>query len=233
VATCDYYADFMADYLEVPRDRIHVVRLGIRLEGHGMQERNLEEIPFTVGYLARICPEKGLHILADAFHQLAEQAGQEKLRLKVAGYLGKRDEAYFQQVCEQMEAWGLSEVFDYQGEVDRDQKIGFLNSLHVLSVPTPYQDPKGLFLLEAVANGIPVVQPRHGAFPEMVAATGGGLLVEPDSPEALAAGLLRLMKDTEGRKAMGKKGKEAVHRNFSDHRMAEATRDVYRQYVRD
>jgi glycosyltransferase involved in cell wall biosynthesis len=100
-----------------------------------------------------------------------------------------------------------------------------------MSVPTPYKEPKGLSLLEAMANGVPVVQPRHGSFPELIEQTGGGILVEPDSTEALASGLLRLMNDVEGREELGKKGKEAVHQNFSDKKMAEATLDVYRQYV--
>ena len=232
VATCDYYAGFMADYLDVARNRIHVVRLGIHLDGHGVMLRNLPDEPFTIGYLARICPEKGLHVLVDAFHQLTEQAGKEHLRLQVAGYLGTRDEAYFEDVCAQVDAWGLSDAFDYWGEVDRGQKIEFLNAVHVLSVPTPYRDPKGLFLLEAMANGVPVVQPRHGAFPEVIERTGGGFLVSPDSSETLAAGLLRVMNDKEGRAAMGQKGKEAVHRDFSDEKMAEATLGVYRQYVK-
>ena len=231
VATCDYYADFMAGYLNVARDRIHVVRLGIKLDSHGEQDSSLEPIPFTIGYLARICPEKGLHILADAFHQLTEQIGKKDLQLRVAGYLSKRDEAYFQQICKQIESWGLTDRFDYWGEVDREEKITFLNSIHIMSVPTPYKEPKGLSLLEAMANGVPVVQPRHGTFPELIEQTGGGILVEPDSTEALASGLLRLMNDVEGREELGKKGKEAVHQNFSDKKMAEATLDVYRQYV--
>ncbi len=233
VAPCNYYADFMANYLDVSQDRIHVVRLGIHLDGHGVTERNLPNDPFTIGYLARICPEKGLHVLVDAFHQLTEQVGKENLRLKVAGYLGKRDEVYFQDVCAQVDRLGLSDVFDYWGEVDREKKIEFLNAVHVLSVPAPYKDPKGLFLLEAMANGVPVVQPRHGAFPEVIERTGGGILVSPDSLEALAAGLLRVMTDGEGREAMGQRGKEVVHRDFNDEKMAEATLEVYRQYVGD
>ncbi|MBT5829899.1 MAG: glycosyltransferase family 4 protein, partial [Candidatus Latescibacteria bacterium] len=117
------------------------------------------------------------------------------------------------------------------GEVDRDGKIAFMNAVHVLSVPTPYKDPKGLFLLEAMANGVPVVQPRHGAFPEVIEKTGGGILVSPDSSEALAVGLMRMKNDAAFRETMGQKGKEAVHRDFNDDVMAEATLDVYRKYV--
>ena len=108
----------------------------------------------------------------------------------------------------------------------------FLHGLDVLSVPTTYHEPKGLYVLEALANGVPVAQPAHGSFPELVEATGGGLLVEPDNPERLAEGLHRLMDDRAGREAMGRRGQEAVHARFTARRMAEETAAVYQRYAR-
>ncbi|MDE2887826.1 MAG: glycosyltransferase family 4 protein [Gemmatimonadota bacterium] len=231
VATCEWYAASMAAYLNAPRERFHVVPLGIRLDGHGRGERVLPEMPFTIGYMARIAPEKGLHLLADAVGRLAERVGKENIRLLAAGYLGRREKRYFRQVVSLIESRGLSDAFEYRGEVDRRQKIDFLNSVHVLSVPTPYREPKGLFVLEALANGTPVVQPRHGAFPELLERTGGGILVEPDSPAALAEGLFRMMSDREAREAMGRQGREAVHRTAGDACMAGAMLNVYRHFV--
>ena len=231
VATCDWYADAMAAYLNAPRERFHVVRLGIGLEGHGPGGRALPETPFTVGYMARIAPEKGLHLLAEAVGRLAERVGLNNIRLLAAGYLGGREKAYFREVVSLIESRGLSGAFEYLGELDRRQKIEFLNSIHVLSVPTPYPEPKGLFVLEALANGTPVVQPRHGAFPELVESTGGGILVDPGSPASLADGLSRMMRDREAREAMGRQGRAAVHRMYNDERMAGAMLDVYRQFV--
>ena len=90
---------------------------------------------------------------------------------------------------------GLADEFTYHGAVDRDGKLAFLQTLDVLSVPATYDEPKGMFLLEAMASGVPVVQPRRGAFTEIVEKTGGGLLVPPDDPAALADGLLSLWQD--------------------------------------
>ena len=231
VATCDWYATYMAAYLRAPRKRFRVVPLGIRLDGHGQGGRVLPETPFTIGYMARIAPEKGLHLLADAVGILAEQAGKENVRLVAAGYLGGREKTYFREVVSMIESRGLSDAFEYRGEVDRQQKIDFLNGVHVLSVPTPYREPKGLFVLEALANGTPVVQPRHGAFPELLERTGGGIMVDPDSPEALARGLSRMMSDAEAREAMGRRGRAAVRRTASDACMADAMLDVYRRFA--
>ncbi len=230
VATCEYYADFMTEYLEVKRDKVHVVRLGIKLDGHRGEPRPADEGPFVIGYLARICPEKGLHELLEAFALLVAEHGKERLRLRAAGYLGPRDRDYFAGVEARVAELGFNDVFDYAGEVSRDEKIGFLQGIDVLSVPTTYRDPKGLFVLEAWANGVPVVQPAHGSFPEMIEA-GGGLLSEPGSVDSLADGLASLMHDPDRRHELGRRGAEAVRERFSDAAMAEQTLAVYRRFV--
>ena len=120
---------------------------------------------------------------------------------------------------------------DDVGEVDRAQKIEFLSGLHVLSVPTTYREPKGLYVLEALANGVPVVQPRHGAFPELIERTGGGELVTPGDIEGLARSLRGLMDDPGRRQELGRRGKQAVHSEFRDDRTARNVLNVYREYV--
>ncbi len=229
ISTSQYYSKYMSQFLDVPLEKIHVVKLGIHLEGHGAGKQRKEQTPFVIGFLARICPEKGLHILADAFYRLTQK--YPDVLLKAAGYLGKKDEPYFEGVVKQIESWNLKEKFEYLGEVDRKQKIEFLGWIDVLSVPTTYCEPKGLYILEAMANGVPVVQPAHGAFPEILEETQGGILTEPHSPHSLADGIEKLLLDPELRAKIGKQGKESVHRCYNDDVMAEATIAVYNQYV--
>ena len=220
----------MAEYLQVPRTKIHVVPLGLNLSGHGQAEPPADG-PDKIGYLARICPEKGFHLLVDAFQQLKEQPEFASLRLEAAGYLSAYDKPYFAEQVQKIRAGGLADSFTYHGEVDRREKIRFLSSLHVFSVPSVYADPKGLSILEALANGIPVVQPDHGAFPELIAATGGGLLIAPHSPKILANELAALLRDEQRRRQLGQTGQEAVHSRFHADAMAEGTLAVYEQYV--
>ena len=232
IAPCRYYAEFMASYLDISHDKVDVVKLGLNLEGHGeVRDTASSDSPFVIGYLARICPEKGLHLLVDAFYRLTQLVASDKIRLRVAGYLGKGDAPYFEEIVQQIEAWGLGDAFEYLGEVDRLQKVDFLKGLHVLSVPTTYKEPKGLFVLEALANGVPVVLPNHGGLPELIDATGGGILVDAESPAATAEGILKLMNDPKRREELGRRGKEVVHQRFSDDIMADETLAVYRQYL--
>ena len=134
-------------------------------------------------------------MLADAYVELRRRTGDAPIRLDAAGYLSRAHEPYLEDVRDRLDKAGLKSEFTYHGAVDRSGKLAFLRSIDVLSVPATYDEPKGVFLLEAMASGVPVVQPRRGAFTEMVEKTGGGLLVAPDQVGALAEGLHTLWRD--------------------------------------
>ena len=226
VATSAYYAGFMAGYLGLDRARVHTVPLGIRLDGHGPVEA-ARSGPFVLGYLARVAPEKGLHLLAEAYRILRRERGLGEARLAAAGYVAPEHRGYLAEVAARFREWGLEGEFRYHGVLDRAQKIAFLQGLDALSEPSPYAEPKGLYLLEALANGVPCVQPRHGAFPEVLACTGGGLLFEPNDAASLADQLLVLARDREKARALGRKGAEAVRQHYSVSRMADRALHVY------
>ncbi len=230
VAVSDFGAGAMAQYLGIDRARIRVVPLGLNFDGYGKWD-NAGLDPFTIGYLARIAPEKGLDVLCHAYRRLRCQDGLPPSRLWAAGYLAPEHRSYLAGVRTSLESWGLSEHFSYRGELDRKGKLAFLRSLSVFSVPGPYADPKGLFLLEAMAGGIPVVQPRAGAFTEIVEATGGGILVEPGSTESLAQGILELWRDPVKRRELGARGYEGVRKHYSTARMARAALAVYQSVL--
>jgi glycosyltransferase involved in cell wall biosynthesis len=192
IAVSEYCAAFMTSLLEIPAERIAVVPLGIDMSGYTRHEPSAT---FRVGYFARIAPEKGLHELADAYIRFRRRTGRADVRLEAAGYLGASHEGYLRDVRRLLERANLAQEFVYHGAVDRQGKLDFLRSLDVLSVPATYDEPKGMFLLEAMAAGVPVVQPRRGAFTEVVEKTSGGLLVAPDDVDALADGLYRVWSD--------------------------------------
>jgi glycosyltransferase involved in cell wall biosynthesis len=227
VATSDYYADFMAGYLALPRRQIATAPIGIRFEGFEAAPHAADaDRPFTIGYLARIAPEKGLHLLASAYIRLRRELGLPKSRLEAAGYLAPEHRSYLDGITRALAAVGLGDEFRCHETIDRPSKIAFLQGLDVLSVPSPYAEPKGLYLLEALATGVPVVEPRHGAFPELLEKTGGGLLFAPGQVPALADRLLELYKDPARRKDLGQRGSEGARRHYSAARMAERTLEI-------
>jgi glycosyltransferase involved in cell wall biosynthesis len=222
-----YYADFMPGYLGIPREKMRLVPLGINLQGFEPRPPREAGRPFTVGYFARVAPEKGLHLLAEAYVKLREGMGGGAARLEAAGYLGEEHRGYLGGVERRLREAGLAGEFNYRGALDREAKIEFLRGLDVLSVPATYDEPKGLFLLEAMACGVPVVQPRRGAFTEVVERTRGGLLVEPDDAASLAEGLRRVGDDEALAARLGADGREGVRRHYTLAQMADRALEVY------
>jgi glycosyltransferase involved in cell wall biosynthesis len=105
--------------------------------------------------------------------------------------------------------------------------LRFLRGLDLFSVPAVYREPKGLYVAEALATGVPVVLPNHGAFPEWIERTGGGTLVGPDSVESLAEGIAQLAQNAEYRRDLGRKGRQSILDEFHHEAMADEMVDVY------
>jgi glycosyltransferase involved in cell wall biosynthesis len=211
LAPSRYYATHMAALLGRDPAAIGVVPLGINVAGHGNREPSASDDPVTIGYLARICPEKGLDRLVEAFTTLASAEASRDVRLRIAGYLGPRDRDYWEDQQRRIAGARLAHRVDFLGEIDRAAKLDFLASIDLLCVPTTYHEPKGLFALEAMASGVPVVLPRHGSFPEMIDETGGGVLCDPDSEAELVAALAHLIERPDERHVLGQRGRLAVH----------------------
>lgn len=234
IAPCRYYADLMSDDHGLPRERVHVARLGINPEGYADIERPGDDdpnAPVVIGYLARVCPEKGTGQIVEAFHLLCQEPGSEKLRLRIAGFMRERDRAFVEEQKRRVAGWGLADRVDFVGEVDFRGKLEFLSTVDIFSVPTVYHEPKGLPVLEAMAAGVPVVQPRHGSFPEWIENTGGGLLVDPESPAALAAGIRRLADDRELRLQLGRQGRAAVLEKYDNDAAADEMLGIYEKVL--
>ena len=226
MATSDYYADYMSGYLGLDRKTIHTVPIGIHLDGHDPSPRPRTE-RLTIGYLARIAPEKGLDLLAAAYRILRKENGLPLSRLRAAGYLAPEHKGYLREIEDKLQAWSLRGEFEYVGEVTREAKIAFLKEVNVFSVPSPYAEPKGLYLLESMANAVPWVQPRHGAFPEMERKTGGGLLFEPNDAQDLATRIMTLVNNPHLAGHLGRNGAEGVQAHYTAAKMAERTLEVF------
>ena len=217
-----FYADKMAAMLSIPAEKMVVTPLSIDLEpfAQANSEANVDE-DFRLGYLARIAPEKGLHHLVDAFIQLAGNPEHSDLSLHVAGWLGESNRQYFDELKSKIAAAGLSDRFVHHGSPDLDEKAKFLKSLDLLSVPTDYEEPKGLFVLESLASGVPVVQPDHGAFGELIESTAGGVTFKASDVGALCDAIDSIKNNEGKRKTLASQGEANVREKHSIERAAE------------
>ena len=225
-AVSDWYGGVMAKRLALPPEKLRVVPLGIDLEGYGQAPLDLD--PPTLGYLSRMTPDLGLDLLFQAFLELKGRPEFAALRLRITGGQTGDDLEFIAGMKQQVAAAGLAADVDFTDELGREERLAFLRSLSLLSVPAPKGEAFGAFILESLAAGVPLVQPRAGAFPEVLAATGGGVLCEPGDPEGLAAAIGELLGDPERLRELGRRGRETVHRDFGIERMARRMAEIYR-----
>lgn len=231
-----FFRDAMSAYFEIDPARIHITPLGLDVLDYTpflnvSGDSSYENRDRTIGYLARLAPEKGLHILADAFISLKRNPAYHDVRLKLAGWLGPPNLQFAADVWRKLDEAGLKGQYEYLGSVSRTQKLEFLRSIDILSVPTEYQEPKGLYALEAMAAGVPIVVPDHGAFPELVRSSGGGRLFSAGDTSSLVAELESLLNDPEQRRSLGRAGQQHVHQFRNSAAMAESTGKLLLQFL--
>ncbi|MBN2293646.1 MAG: glycosyltransferase family 4 protein [Pirellulales bacterium] len=236
MAMSRHSADFMAEYLQVPREKIRVIPPGLNLQGHGETPRRetpavSSQEPLTIGFFSRICPEKGLHRLAEAFARLAADEDLPPLKLRAAGYLSPADRAYLDGIVADLQSKGIAQQFEYEGEPDRAEKIRFLQSLDIMCLPSQLAESKHLAVLEAWANGVPTVLPNHGPFPELTEDTQGGLLYAPDDPASLTTTLKQIILDPTSAAQHGAQAKAAIHHRYTAPKMAENVAAWYQEVL--
>ena len=232
VAPSRYFGELMRKRLGLPAERVRVVFNGINLDGYAVEgqaaktESQNTGVP-VLGFFARMCPEKGLDTLVEAYILLRQRGRAGNVRLRVGGSCGPADEPFVHSLQERLGASGLLGEVEFFRNVDRAAKLAFLRSLSVFSVPARYGEAFGLYLIEALAAGVPVVQPRVAAFPELIEATGGGVLCAADGPQALAEAIEELLLDPTRAQALGEAGRRAVFARFSAEAMGRRTAQVY------
>jgi len=222
VAVSRTYGATMRERLGVPAAKMATVANGIDLEGWPEPPSALaERAPRAVGFLARLCRDKGVHTMVEAFEHLRRTDGMADVRLLLVGVVLKEDKRLLAELRRRLQRAGLGDAVEVHPNVDRATKLRLLERMSVFSVPATYGESFGLYLLEAWAMGIPVVQPAHGAFPELVGETGGGVLCAVDDPAALAAEWAGLLRDPARAQALADAGRSAVRSRYSSAAMAQ------------
>jgi len=233
LAISTYYGDMFSKWVGLDRSKIEVVWPGIALNDYRtLPAEPTTSHPLTIGFLARFVPEKGLHLLVDAFIRLYRSGEFPDLHLVAGGYVSRAYKTYIDGIRKTISDNHLENRIRLLGTLERAHKLNFFKQIDVFSVPAPYREPKGISILEALANGVPVVQPDHGAYPEWIHATQGGLLHRPNDSVDLAEKLATLLRDADLRRQLGGQGRQNIFDKFSSERMASATMDILRTLIK-
>ncbi len=226
-----HYQKYMSGILDLPDEKFFLTPLGIEVDEfdsvfHAQKNRIKGSV---IGYFARLAPEKGLDLIVDAFIHLAKE--DPNVRLHVGGWLSEKDRAYYETQKRKIGAAGFENRFAHVESPDGEGKLKFLSEIDVFCVPTRFVEPKGIYVLEAMACGLPIVAPDAGVFSEVISASDGGVLCQPDNVEDLCRQLSAVIQDTEGSAKMGNRGRAWVSAFADQHAMAKATAKVFEQVL--
>ena len=225
ISVSHYYTDVMKERLAVADEKIFTVPNGIETEGH--RPIDLPHNSRTIGFLSRLHHAKGLDHLVDAFILLKQKSEFDDVQLKLGGSQTEPDNAYVETQKKKLEQAKLLDQVEFCTNMHRPEKLEFLHSLTVLSVPALYGEAFGLYVIEALASGVPVVEPRHAALPEIVEATGGGILYDDLTPQGLANALGDLLSNPEQLKKLSEQGRKTVLEKYNANIMAENVLKVF------
>ncbi len=225
VSPSQYFGDLMRQRLGFDSSKLHVIPNGIPTDGYTRSPLPMN--PPVLGYFARMCREKGLPLLVDAFIQLKSMEAHRDLKLMVGGGMGPSDEPVVEEQKKKLRSAGIEKDVSWHPNLDREAKLDFFSKLTVFSVPALYGETFGLYLLEAMAAGVPVVQPPHAAFPEVINATTGGIITEGLEADHLAKSISTLLGSKENLKILSNQAYQSVHHHFKSSDMAKQVLTAY------
>jgi len=229
IASSRYYSEKSQQKLDLPAERIQVINGGINLQGY--ERSDLPFDPPVIGYMCRMSEYFGLGIVVDAFLELKKDARFQNLRLHMSGGYTGLDKPFVDRQVARITEQGWQDDIRIFREFDKKHRIPFLKSLTMLSVPVPSGEAFGAYQVEALAAGVPVVQPDVGCYPEFVEATQGGIIFRPNTGEALAEAAASLLLDPDRVRRLGEQGRNAVLAHYSMDDMARNTLNIYERIL--
>jgi glycosyltransferase involved in cell wall biosynthesis len=229
ITPSNYYKDLFIAKTGVSGDNFHIVPLGIDADNIKYNEKKSNSL--SVGYFCRVSSPNGFDKLVDAFILLKKENSLPGLTLHVSGGYTGDDKPFIAEQIKKIKENGLKSFIRIYPEFQGNSKEEFFNNIDIMSVPVRKHDGYGLYILEANAAGIPVVQPATGAFPEIVEKTMGGITYFPDTAEELSHNLLNLFTNNNLRIQLGINGRKNVIKELSLDKMSAILSVVYNEVL--
>jgi glycosyltransferase involved in cell wall biosynthesis len=230
ISVSDYYARVMKEKMALTEAKVTSVHLGIDPADYTFKP--VSEKKRTIGYISRMCQGNGIDILVDAFILLKQKEEFEDVNLVLTGGSTGDDKKLLSELRSRIKEHGLQRQVEFHDDFEEQGLRDYLEKVAVVSVPVRNGEAFGIYLLECMASGIPVVQPALGAFPEIIELTGGGVLYKENTPEALAQSLEKLLSDPGEMDRLSRTGKEGVDKHFHIDMQAERMIEVYENAIK-
>ncbi len=229
ISVSDYYAEEMKEKMEIPDKKLKSVHIGVDPDNYSFIP--VSEKKRKIGYVSRMCHKNGTDILVDAFILLNQKEGFEDVELVITGGSTGDDRKYLSEIRAKLRSHGVMDKVEFHEEFEEQGLREFLEKVSVVSVPVRDGEAFGIYLLECMVSGVPVVQPNLGAFPEIVKLAGGGIIYDSNTPERLAQSLEKILSDPQELDRLSRRGREGVIQHFHIDIQAERMVNVYKEAV--
>ena len=188
--------------------------------------RHTDRGPLRLLYVGRLRAEKGILVALQALALLMSEQSRTgmqapPLRLDV---IGDGNDVYLGALEHFVQEQHLSEVVHFHGRIQQDELIDHYDCSDLLLVPSLWQEPFGLVVVEAMARGLPVIASNLGGPAEILTHGVDGLLVEPGNEQELAAAIRLLLNDPAKRAHLGRSARDTVERRFTIEENAHTSR---------
>jgi len=225
IAVSQYFANVMQPKLKLDKSKLHIVPIGVNPDQYSFHEPQMENK--GIGYLSRICEENGFGVLIDAFILLQQKDNMHQITLHVTGGKTDDDDKFIQEQMKKLRKHALEDRIFFYDEFSSKNLSSFFSRISLLSVPVLRGEAFGLYLLESLASGIPIVQPSLGAFPELIEGTGGGMVYGSNQAENLSAAWFQLFSNPDALIEMGIKGHTALQKKYNIKNISESMLQIY------
>ena len=213
ISVSEFYAGVMKEKMEIPDQKLSTVHIGVDPADYTF--KSVSEKKRNIGYVSRMCHGNGMDILVDAFILLKKKEEFEDVGMVLTGGSTGDDRKYISDIKGKIREHGLQEQVEFHEDFEEEGLKDYFEKVSMVSVPVRNGEAFGIYLLECMASGIPVVQPDLGAFPEIINLTDGGVIYKSNTPEALAESLESLLTNSEELDRLSRTGREGVNKHFN------------------
>lgn len=199
-------------------DLIHTVWTGIDLDAF-VPDMSPPDTP-VLGFLGRLSATRGLDKVIHAFIELKRDLFYRNVQLRIIGTCPPDDRAFTTSAQKEITAAGFADDVSWHIHVNDDAKAFLLRGCTLVSVPPREPEAFGLFIPETLASGVPLVLPRSGSYPELITATGGGILYDDNTTEGLLTAWRGILSEPAPLHEAAQRARESALRLFRSETMA-------------